>query len=248
MSELTARRIRDVYDARSQIPFDGSSNRAEVNAAVNLVERSVPDRTSLICDVGCGAGWHLLELASRNYERIVGIDLSAAALLSGSGMCRIWPATLVQGDVADWGVRGYFDLAASFNACVGAFDRGQDAGFLEGIWRILKRDGLLLMTFLSSEVAARREGDYSVQYCADTPVDVRSSVRFDHCTRRFGIMQRVGELPIPEEQFCVYSESEMRSEVTLRGFEVLDCGGAGTASGDHPLAYVSVLVARKRLS
>lgn len=51
---------------------------------LRVVERQVPP--SMLCDVGCGAGWLLLEATRRGW-RCVGIDLSPALLREAQRVC-----------------------------------------------------------------------------------------------------------------------------------------------------------------
>lgn len=247
MSSVTALRIKEIYDARADIPFDGSTNSQEVTAAIDLLVDHVPSRSSRICDVGCGAGWHLKEMSRRGYDCLFGIDLSPTNLLSTNVDNRADDALLAQGDVADWGVQGFFDVVLNFNSCLGAFDRQHDAIFLAGVRRILRNHGLLILTYTSREVAEQRVGNFRVLYDRSSSTEVHSTVSFDNRLGRLLIEQRVNDTFLPHECFDVYSEAEMQSLLEGSGFYMMqNLRTSRIWNDDGPLRFLSGVIACKK--
>ena len=242
----TAQKIAAVYDARAEIPFDGHSNQKEVKAAVNWVSSYQSELTSRICDVGCNAGWHLEELHARGYRMLTGIDLSSKALSIGAnrmgGLAR-----LILGDVAIWGVDEFFDVATNFNSCLGTDDRAQDIRFLSGIRRILKVNGLLFITFMTTENAVQRLGEFNVRYELHSNQQLRSIVKVESTTGEIIIEQQMGYKFLPVERFRPYSDNEVTELLRQLKFEIVVASRDAFSTPDAlDLSFVSGIVARKR--
>src|SRR5919205_3843042 len=83
--------------------------RAEVEALVQLVERTVPRPSPRILDVGCGTGSHATLVADRGYD-VTAIDASAD--MAARARAKAPAVNVVDGDIALLDA-GQFDFAYS---------------------------------------------------------------------------------------------------------------------------------------
>jgi 2-polyprenyl-3-methyl-5-hydroxy-6-metoxy-1,4-benzoquinol methylase len=83
--------VLNIYNARASIPFDGSSCCEKIQQDVDILIRLFPQRNLRICDIGCGLGWHIGELAQCGYVDLTGIDISAESLRVASTVRRKSP-------------------------------------------------------------------------------------------------------------------------------------------------------------
>ena len=207
-----------VYDVRALIPFDGHTNVTEVAQAVDLLCDLEPNRSTRVCDVGCGCGWHLRELHSRGYRCLYGIDLSANSLLVASRVCKNTSAILVHQDISATRQPNFFDVVTVFNATLGAGSRASDLAFVRGISAQLHAGGKLLLTYFPSELAFKHVGNFSVSYDEGSASVVDSVVEFKPRKGELCIRQRIGDTTLPTERLRLYSRSAMKSLLANAGF------------------------------
>ncbi len=80
-----------------------------------VMERAGDVRGKNVCDVGCGSGRFVNELARRGAARVVGVDVApemlrmAADLVTQNGAARV--CEFVHSDVLDWKTTERFDIA-----------------------------------------------------------------------------------------------------------------------------------------
>ena len=211
---------RAIYDARALLPFDGHTNTEEVARAVDLLCQLEPNRDARVCDVGCGGGWHLLELNRRGFSCLYGIDLSAETLLVASQVCRNTSATLIFEDIANSSQPEFFDVATVFNATLGSGSKSSDLSFVRGVAKQLRPGGQLLITYFPHELVAAHVGHFSVTYSESKDTVVNSLVEFDPLTSELSIHQSVGDTTLPSERLRLYSRSQMESLLADAGFVV----------------------------
>jgi SAM-dependent methyltransferase len=208
--------LAGVYDARAAIPFDGSTNRGEIEATLALVRALAPSLDTTILDVGCGAGWFLSALAGEGYRRISGIDISAKNLHLAERHCGDTVTNLILGDIATSTI-GDFELVTALNACLGCFGPPDDQRFLKGIQGVLKPGGRLLLTYVGPDAARRRAGEYRVRYSAGSPVEVCSQVHIQ--SGWLIICQTIDGRPVPEERIRIIEAPILKRMLSRAGLE-----------------------------
>ncbi len=201
--------VRTVYDARARIPFDGHTNAKEVDRCVGVVSRVAPALDSRVCDIGCGTGWHLKELAQRGYSRLYGLDVSLGSLEIAAQRCADTPAIFIWGDVGAAGLTAAFDVVTIFGAALGSGSRDYDLTFLRSAASLLANDGTLVLSYIPLELASRHVGTFDVAYCVSSAVTVSSDVKLRSDLGVLEIRQKIGETVLPTEELCLYSEKEM---------------------------------------
>lgn len=91
---------RDVHD-------DARFAATEVDLALRLMERAVPERVLLPC---CGTGRHISRLLERGVRRVVGVDLSPECLAKArQSFAKDRRVTLIEADLAAWRTQEEFD-------------------------------------------------------------------------------------------------------------------------------------------
>lgn len=239
-------RMRQVYDARASIPFDGHTNAGEVERCVNAICMVAPELDVRVCDIGCGTGWHLRELARRGYSRLYGLDVSVESLAIATQRCANTCAMFICGDVSATCLREVFDVATVFNAALGSGCKEHDLAFLRGVSSLLADDGRLVMSYIPRELASRHVGEFEVAYCQSSTVRVSSSVRLASDLGVMEIRQKVGVNSLPIETLHLYTMPEMLSLMKEVGLDVvsadLNASEAGSLTGND---YLGWIVARK---
>lgn len=243
---MTPSSIGALYDLRAAIPFDGSTNLQEVKAAIDLVDDVASSNSIRIGDLGCGTGWHLCELERRGYNSIFGIDLSLTSLSIASRMCRNTLTTLIHGDVTKWKGEKFFDLITCFNSCIGAVDQDYDKLFFDSVSRLLRTNGIFIMTFMSRNLVPILVGTSHVLYSRTSNLEVSSQVKSVSENRELIIDQSIGEDRMPQESLFLYERGEVEEMLLAAGFSLLTNVFPRNTKNSSPLRFVSVVVAQKR--
>ncbi len=167
-------KICEIYSSRALVPFDGSTNVAQVMAEVDLVEEVARDHAARICDVGCGRAWHLSELRRRGFENLVGVDLSLGQLLCAPKQLR--GGSLVCADVLRSPFLPIFDVVTAFLCCLGGAGAEGEFPFMEALGGLLRPWGAAIVSLFTTEVAYDVVGEFDVAYSEFRSERVRSSV------------------------------------------------------------------------
>jgi SAM-dependent methyltransferase len=150
MARPPARWYQGFFGADYLVRYVHTDTIAQVDAVEKILHLR---KGSRILDVGCGAGRHTIELASRGH-RVTGLDLSVPLLAEASRAAkaaRVRP-TFVRGDMRKLRYAGAFDAAISMFTSFGYFERpSDDRAVLRGIARALKPRGKFLMELFNRD-------------------------------------------------------------------------------------------------
>lgn len=235
--------VRGVYDSRAAIPFDGSTNRAEIEAALALVVTIAPRRDTRILDAGCGTGWFLRALSEANYTRLYGLDVSAASLRRASAVCNADAAVFILGEVAALDT-ATFELITALNSCLGCFGALDDQRFVQGLFNALLPSGRLLLSYIGPASAQRRLGNYETAYDRSGAV-VSSSVRLAPDGGELIIEQSLWGKALPDERIAILSRDAIDAMLEAAGFATWEPLNAAETS--EALRYVELVLASKPL-
>jgi SAM-dependent methyltransferase len=239
---------RRVYDARASIPFDGHTSAGEVKRCVDALCTVVPNRDARVCDVGCGTGWHLREMADRGFTRLCGIDLSAESIAQAAQRNAHTHALFVWGDVCSYPAQGHYDAVTVFNAVLGSGSQAYDTFFVRRASALLADRGSLVLSFIPQELAQRHAGTFDVTYSESSPARVKSSVDLSAQRSVLTIRQTLDDRALPSELLHLYTVREMASLISSAGLEVVLSGSddALEPRTHNTDCYLGWIVARRR--
>src|SRR5690606_10660509 len=152
---------RSLFDAL-YLKTDGDvvENRENTRAEIDMLVASaglVPD--DRVLDLCCGQGRHSLELASRGFRKVTGIDRSRYLIRLARRRARglDLPVSFREGDARKFRVpESSFDCVAMMGNSFGYFDNVEDdRQVLERIKRALRSDGTLVMDLADGEWMAQ---------------------------------------------------------------------------------------------
>ena len=100
----------------------------------------------VLLDLGCGPGYHAVELAERGYA-VVGYDLSLhqLALAADVAQERHQKLNLMQGDMREMAFDAVFDGIYCWNTTFGYFEEEKNLAVAERIFKALKPGGTFLV-------------------------------------------------------------------------------------------------------
>jgi SAM-dependent methyltransferase len=129
----------------------------EVAREVDFIESSLGmEPQGVLLDLGCGAGSHAVELASRGYD-VVGYDLSLfeLRLARRHALACGQKLGLLQGDMRQMGFDAEFDAMLCWNATFGYFEEEQNIGVAKRMLRALRPGGTLLLDVTNRDYVSR---------------------------------------------------------------------------------------------
>lgn len=248
--------VMDIYDARAEIPFDGSTYQSDVTTDLALLQEAVGTRLDSLCDVGCGQGWHLEALNDAVHGSLWGIDVSERSLerfARRTDKIRSGKVRMVLGDVRDWQCSGFFGAVTSFLSCLGEFSEEGDAAYLHSLARLLKPGGILLMSVFCEEMIKPLLGRWTASYSKSDSRPVSTVLTYDRSRRLLRIEQAWDHdtRAVPTETMRLYRCDELRSLAESAGFVNTRvsfptlASSASTVSGKTGLAII-IAEARER--
>lgn len=218
--------VRKLYDARAEIPFDGSTYANQVAGDIDLISSFVGRDAIRLCDVGCGTGWHLTAWKNRGLEHAVGIDISAAsltALLQRTTAYNLEAPTLILGDATRWQTSHQFNVVTSLLSCLGSMSRNSDDAYLSALFRLLLPGGALVLSCFCAELAPSLEGTTTLAYSRSKPTSVITSITYHQSHRSLTIAQttRQPHAQLPTEIFQLYTRDELYAAIIRAGFRTV---------------------------
>lgn len=219
--------------------FDGIPSSDSVRSAVGFMERALElTQGASVLDLGCGLGYHAIELARRGYE-VTGLDWSDQYLdvarreAEEAGV----DIAFVQGDMARMTFEGKFDAVVLWGNTFAMLAHEDNVATLQGIRRALRHGGRALIdtqnyTGLPDKLErgwSFKEGNESLLFLTEGTKDVRRG--------RFGFDVLAIDLATGERHRMPYSWRlyllpELEELVTRAGLRLLGVYGDDPALVD----------------
>jgi SAM-dependent methyltransferase len=207
----------------------------QVRREVDFIEESLGvAKGGVVLDLGCGAGHHAVDLASRGYG-VVGYDLSVyqLALASDVAQERSQKINFLHGDMREMAFEAMFDGIYCWNTTFGYFEEEKNAAVAERIFRALKPGGMFLVDIANRDFAASYspsqlwyEGDACV--CMD-------DMNVDFITSRLRVKRSVifddGRARECTYSIRLYSLHELGKLLHDVGFRVAEASGHPSTPG-----------------
>jgi SAM-dependent methyltransferase len=119
----------------------------QVRHEVNFIEESLGVAAGgVVLDLGCGAGYHAVELSSRGYG-VVGYDLSLfqLALAADVAQERDQKLNFLQGDMREMAFEEMFDGIYCWNTSFGYFEEEKNMNVAQRVFKALRPGGMFLL-------------------------------------------------------------------------------------------------------
>ena len=146
----------------------------QIRREVTFIEESLGVAAGgVVLDLGCGAGHHAVEFASRGYG-VVGYDLSLyqLALAADVAQDRSQKINFLQGDMREMAFEEMFDGVFCWNTTFGYFEEEKNLAVAQRVFRALRPGGMFLIDVINRDFVATQapnsvwfEGDSCV--CMD---------------------------------------------------------------------------------
>jgi SAM-dependent methyltransferase len=213
----------------------------QIKREVNFIEESLGVAAGgVVLDLGCGAGYHAVELARRGYG-VVGYDLSlfqlalAAEVAQESGQ----KLNLLQGDMREMAFEEMFDGVFSWNTSFGYFEEEKNFAVAQRVFRALRPGGMFLLDVVNRDFAIQQspsqtwfEGDACV--CMD-------DMSVDFITSRLKVKRSLilddGRTRESVYSIRLYSLHELGKLLHDVGFRVTEASGHPATPGVFFGAY-----------
>ncbi len=128
----------------------------QIAREVNFIEESLGVAPGgVVLDLGCGAGYHAVELASRGYG-VVGYDLSLFQLALAADVAhdRGQKLNFLQGDMREMAFEEMFDGVYCWGTTFGYFEEEKNLAVAQRVFRALRPGGMFLLDVANRDFVA----------------------------------------------------------------------------------------------
>ena len=188
----------------------------------------------VVLDLGCGPGYHAVELAERGYA-VVGYDLSLhqLALAADVAQERHQKLNLMQGDMREMAFDSVFDGIYCWNTTFGYFEEEKNVAVAERIFKALKPGGTFLVDVVNRDFVTMQQPS-SVWFEGDSAVCM-DDMTVDFITSRLRVKRslmlddgRTKECPYSIRLYSLHELGKLLHDV---GFRVAEASGQPSTPG-----------------
>jgi SAM-dependent methyltransferase len=187
-----------------------------------------------LLDLGCGPGYHAVELAERGYA-VVGYDLSLhqLALAADVAQERHQKLNLMQGDMREMAFDAVFDGIYCWNTTFGYFEEEKNLAVAENIFKALKPGGTFLVDVINRDFVTMQQPS-SVWFEGDAAVCM-DDMTVDFISSRLRVKRsvmlddgRTRECPYSIRLYSLHELGKLLHDV---GFRVAEASGDPSMPG-----------------
>jgi len=207
------------------------SKGADLDRLTDLVGKSKP---ACVLDLGCGAGHHAVEFASRGYG-VVGYDLSLyqLALAADVAQERNQKINFLQGDMREMAFEEMFDGVFCWNTTFGYFEEDKNLAVAQRVFKALRPGGMFLIDVINRDFAAA-SSPQQVWYEGDSCVCM-DDMSVDYISSRLRVKRSIilDDGRTKESMFSLrlYSLHELGKLLHEVGFRVTEASGHPSTPG-----------------
>ena len=207
----------------------------QVRREVTFIEESLGVAAGgVVLDLGCGAGHHAVEFASRGYG-VVGYDLSLyqLALAADVAQERSQKINFLQGDMREMAFEEMFDGVFCWNTTFGYFEEDKNLAVAQRVFKALRPGGMFLVDVLNRDFAAA-SAPCSVWYEGDSCVCM-DDMSVDYISSRLRVKRSIilddGRTKEALYSLRLYSLHELGKLLHEVGFRVTEASGHPATPG-----------------
>ncbi len=207
----------------------------QIKREASFIEESLGvAQGGVLLDLGCGPGYHAVELAERGYA-VVGYDLSLhqLALAADVAQERNQKLNLMQGDMREMAFEAVFDGIYCWNTTFGYFEEEKNLVVAERIFKALKPGGTFLVNVINRDFVAMQQPS-SVWFEGDSAVCM-DDMTVDFITSRLRVKRsvmlddgRTRECPYSIRLYSLHELGKLLHDV---GFRVAEASGDPSTPG-----------------
>ncbi len=207
----------------------------QIRREVTFIEESLGVAAGgVVLDLGCGAGHHAVEFASRGYG-VVGYDLSLyqLALAADVAQERSQKINFLQGDMREMAFEEMFDGVFCWNTTFGYFEEDKNLAVAQRVFKALRPGGMFLIDVLNRDFAAA-SAPCSVWYEGESCVCM-DDMSVDYISSRLRVKRSIilddGRTKESVYSLRLYSLHELGKLLHEVGFRVTEASGHPATPG-----------------